>query len=276
MRHAFDADTGAGFGAAGGWAPGISLETFARASHELRQPLSGILGHVAALRRSGLGEDEQGQRLLHIQRAAHHMAQVLDAALELSAIVFSSVNGASELVDAAERAQQVADMLRPLADAKGIALVATPGAGSAVCMASRRRLTQVLLNLMGNAVQHCGRGATVTVSVGCTDGRWLTVDVADDGPGIEPHHLARLFQPFYRVPRVPPGLGNPSPSSDGGEKARERRFGSSRAGGEAGEGSGGLGLAIVRALVLQMGGEVDVSSMPGRGTRFGVRIPRVG
>jgi signal transduction histidine kinase len=273
MRHAFDADTGAGFGAASGWAPGISLETFARASHELRQPLSGILGHVAALRRTGLGEDEQGKRLLHIQRAAHHMAQVLDAALELSAIVFSSVNGASELVDAAEQAQQVADMLRPLAEAKGIALVATPVAGSAVCMASRRRLTQVLLNLVGNAVQHCGRGATVTVSVACADGRWLMLDVADDGPGIEPYHLARLFQPFYRVP---PCLGNPSPPTEGDEEARARPFGSSRAGGEAGEGTSGLGLAIVRALVLQMGGEVEVSSTPGRGTRFGVRIPRVG
>jgi two-component system, OmpR family, phosphate regulon sensor histidine kinase PhoR len=273
MRHAFDADTGVGFGTAGGWAPGISLETFARASHELRQPLSGILGHVAALRRSGLGEDEQGQRLLHIQRAAHHMAQVLDAALELSAIVFSSVNGAGELVDAAEQAQQVTDMLRPLAEAKGIALVAAPAAGSAVCMASRRRLTQVLLNLVGNAVQHCGRGATVTVSVACTDGRWLTVDVADDGPGIEPHHLARLFQPFYRVP---PGLGKPNPAPKGDEDARERPFGSSCAGGEAGEGTSGLGLAIVRALVLQMGGEVEVSSEPGRGARFGVRIPRVG
>jgi signal transduction histidine kinase len=246
MRHAFDVDSGAGFGAAGGWAPGISLETFARASHELRQPLSGILGHVAALRRPGLDADEQGQRLLHIQRAAHHMAQVLDAALELTAITSGSTGGASELVDAAEQAQQVADMLRPLAEAKGITLAVSPAAGSAACMASRRRLTQVLLNLVGNAVQHCGRGASVTVGVQCGDARWLTVEVRDDGHGIGPQHLARMFQPFYR------------------------------ARGEAGEGTCGLGLAIVRALVLQMGGEVEVSSAPGCGTRFGVRIPRVG
>lgn len=246
MRHAFDVDTGAGFGAAGGWAPGISLETFARASHELRQPLSGILGHVAALRRPGLGADEQGQRLLHIQRAAHHMAQVLDAALELSAIASGAARGGSELVDAAEQAQQVVDMLRPLAEAKGIALAMGTTQGSPVCMASRRRLTQVLLNLLGNAVQHCGRGARVTIGVACADARWLTLEVSDDGPGIAPQHLARLFQPFYR------------------------------AGGEAGEGTCGLGLAIVRALVLQMGGEVDVRSAPGHGTCFGVRIPRVG
>lgn len=246
MRHGFDVDTGAGFGAAGGWAPGISLETFARASHELRQPLSGILGHVAALRRPGLGADEQGQRLLHIQRAAHHMAQVLDAALELSAIACGSGSGASELLDAAEQARQVADMLRPLAESKGIALVVSPESGSAECMASRRRVTQVLLNLVGNAVQHCGRGATVTISVAVVDARWLWVEVADDGPGIEPHRLARLFQPFYRASAA------------------------------AEEGSSGLGLAIVRALVVQMGGDVDVRSSRGQGTRFAIRIPRVG
>jgi signal transduction histidine kinase len=246
MRHVFDVDTGAGFGAAGGWAPDISLETFARASHELRQPLSGILGHVAALRRPGLDVGEQGQRLLHIQRAAHHMAQVLDAALELSAIASGSAGSGTELLDAAEQARQVADMLRPLADAKGITLAVLPAQGSPVCMASRRRLTQVLLNLVGNAVQHCGRGASVDVAVACADARWLTIQVADDGPGIAAQHLSRLFQPFYR------------------------------AGGEAGEGTCGLGLAIVRALVLQMGGEVEVSSAPGCGTRFGVRIPRAG
>ena len=246
MRHAFDVDCGAGFGAAGAWAPGISLETFARASPELRQPLSGILGHVAALRRSALDAEELGQRLLHIQRAAHHMAQVLDAALELSAIASGCTGGASELVDAHEQAQQVADMLRPLSEAKGITLAVSPQSGSAACMVSRRRLAQVLLNLVGNAVQHCSRGASVSVGVECSDPRWLTVEVRDDGPGIGPHHLPRLFQPFYR------------------------------AGGEAGEGTCGLGLSIVRALVLQMGGEIKVSSAPGCGTRFEVRIPRAG
>ena len=270
MRAAFDADTGAGFGAAGAWAPGISLETFARASHELRQPLSGILGHVAALRRPGLDADEQGRRLLHIQRAAHHMAQVLDAALELSSITLGAAGG-GELVDAAELVQQVAEMLRPLAEAKGITLAALPAAGSAVCMASRRRLTQVLLNLLGNAVQHCGRGTTVSASVACADERWLVVEVADDGPGIEPHHLARLFQPFYKVPCGP---GRPGAPSRGDREARERP-GASAGGGEPGPGSAGLGLAIVRALLVQMGGEVDVSSAPGQGARFQVRIPRV-
>ena len=245
MRHAFDVDGGADWGTGGGWAPGISLETFARASHELRQPLSGILGHVAALRRPGLDADEQGQRLLHIQRAASHMAQVLDAALELSAISLGSAGAGSELVDAADQARQVAGMLRPLAEAKGITLQVSRTQGSADCMASRRRLTQVLLNLVGNAVQHCGRGTRVSIGVDCAGARWLTLQVDDDGPGIGPHHLARVFQPFYR------------------------------AGGEGGEGTCGLGLAIVRALVLQMGGEVEVRSTPGCGTRFAVRLPRV-
>jgi two-component system, OmpR family, phosphate regulon sensor histidine kinase PhoR len=115
--------------------------------------------------------------------------------------------------------------------------------GTAV-IADARALEQVLVNLLDNAVKYTPEGGRATVSASVS-GESVDVEVADTGPGIERHHLPRLFERFYRV-----------------EPGRSR-----------GSGGTGLGLAIVKHLVQMQAGEIGVDTGEG-GTRFHVRLPR--
>ena len=112
--------------------------------------------------------------------------------------------------------------------------------------ADRRALEQVFTNLLDNAVKYCGAGATVRVRAQQTE-RGLRVEIADTGPGIEPRHLPRLFERFYRV-----------------DSGRSRDMGGT-----------GLGLSIVKHLIETMGGAIGVESTPGRGSTFWFTLPAV-
>jgi two-component system phosphate regulon sensor histidine kinase PhoR len=103
----------------------------------------------------------------------------------------------------------------------------------------RRALEHVLTNLIDNAVKYCGPGTHVWISV-TTTAETLTVNVSDDGPGIDERHLPRIFERFYRV-----------------DAGRSREVGGT-----------GLGLSIVKHLVEAMGGSVSVDSKLGHGTTF--------
>jgi two-component system phosphate regulon sensor histidine kinase PhoR len=118
-----------------------------------------------------------------------------------------------------------------------------PGAEGVRARIDRRALEQVVTNLLDNAVKYAGEGANVTVSVGLEADR-VRVVVADDGIGIAPAHVGRVFERFYRV-----------------DAGRSRELGGT-----------GLGLSIVKHLVELMGGTVDVESEPGKGARFTLRL----
>jgi two-component system phosphate regulon sensor histidine kinase PhoR len=107
-----------------------------------------------------------------------------------------------------------------------------------------RVLEQVLENLLDNAVKYAGEGAHVEVSTRARNGR-VEVLVADDGVGISPAHVGRIFERFYRV-----------------DAGRSRELGGT-----------GLGLAIVKHMVELLSGTVDVESEPGKGARFTIRLP---
>jgi len=110
--------------------------------------------------------------------------------------------------------------------------------------ADRRGLEQVFTNLLDNAVKYCGAGARIRLSARRTE-RGLRVEIADTGPGIEPRHLPRLFERFYRV-----------------DSGRARDMGGT-----------GLGLSIVKHLIEAMGGSIGVESTPGRGSTFWFTLP---
>ena len=111
--------------------------------------------------------------------------------------------------------------------------------------ADRRALEQVFTNLLDNAVKYCAAGAQRPPARRTRGRRTLRVEIADTGPGIEPRHLPRLFERFYRV-----------------DSGRSRDMGGT-----------GLGLSIVKHLVEAMGGTIGVDSTPGRGSTFWFTLP---
>ena len=121
-----------------------------------------------------------------------------------------------------------------------------PGGEGQRARIDRRALEQVLTNLLDNAIKYAGEGARVTVSVALAGDR-VEIAVADDGLGISPAHLGRVFERFYRV-----------------DAGRSRELGGT-----------GLGLSIVKHLVEAMGGQVTVDSAVGHGSVFSVTLPQL-
>jgi two-component system phosphate regulon sensor histidine kinase PhoR len=214
----------------------------ANASHELRTPIAAI-GAAAETLLGGAVDDPAAARTFVdiIARHAERLSRLTQDLLDLSRIESRQWRLEPQDVDAAKLARTVLDLLERPARDKGLALVVAVPDGLAV-RADPRALEQVLVNLVDNAVKYTAAGS-VTVGARRDEGG-AVLEVADTGPGIERHHLPRLFERFYRV--------------DAG-RSRE-------------QGGTGLGLAIVKHLVQGMGGEVGVESGAG-GTRFWVRLP---
>jgi two-component system sensor histidine kinase MtrB len=171
------------------------------------------------------------------------MRRLIQSLMELSRLDAGQEPLRRESIDLAAIAHESVELLRPLAAARGLALrldlVSAPGAGDP------DRLAQVIANLVGNAIQHHGPGpGSVTVTTR-REGHRMVLGVTDDGPGIPPEHLLRIFERFHRVDAARAG---------GGEHS-------------------GLGLAIVKAIVDVHGGEVAAENRPGGGARFTVSLP---
>ena len=181
-----------------------------------RQALEDLAGETDRLR--GLVED-----LLRLARGDRHQSE------ERTRVDLSTL-----LCD-------VADSLRPLAQAKGLSLSCDPQPGL-ILMGDSDSLIRLFVNLLDNAIKFtkCG-GVTVT---GRSEADMLTVEIADTGPGIAPEHLAYIFDRFYRV-----------------ETARS-------------SGGTGLGLAIARQIVQAHGGDITAASKMGEGTTIFVQLPK--
>ncbi|WP_157249147.1 HAMP domain-containing sensor histidine kinase [Nonomuraea typhae] len=213
------------------------------ASHELRTPLTSILGY-AEYSRQNPGADPS-EMLRRVEKAAGRMSLLVDDLLLLAR------------VDQQRPLQmRPVDMLALAADAVHDARILAPdrnvklevvGDAALIVSGDEVRLRQVVANLMSNALHHTDPGTPVTVRVGA-GARTAFLEVADQGPGLTPEQLERVFERFYRA-----------------DSARSRRTGEDR--------GSGLGLAIVRALVEAHGGAVRVHSRPGAGATFRVELP---
>jgi two-component system phosphate regulon sensor histidine kinase PhoR len=144
----------------------------------------------------------------------------------------------------ADAVEEVVASLGEQARARQIVL-STDAADAPPVVSDGDRLRHILENLLENAIKYTPQGGHVGVSARAAEDGSVVFEVADDGPGIPPEHLPRIFERFYRV-----------------DKARSREMGGT-----------GLGLSIVKHLAEGMGATVSVASEPGRGTRFSVRIP---
>ena len=214
----------------------------ANASHELRTPVAAIRGAAETLLAGALDDPKAAREFVEIvHRQAERLSRLTQDLLDLSRLESRQWRFEVAPVDLAALARTALELHGPAARKKELALASTVPPGLAA-MGDVRALEQVVVNLVDNAVKYTIAGS-VTVAAAAR-GEDVLVTVTDTGPGIEPHHLARLFERFYRVD---PG------------RAREA-------------GGTGLGLAIAKHLVQGMAGEITVES-GAEGTRFTVRLP---
>ncbi|HSI56601.1 MAG TPA: ATP-binding protein [Ideonella sp.] len=213
-------------------------------SHELRSPLNSILGYSQILLRSDHLAAEPRAAVQTIHGSGEHLLGLIDELLDLARIEADRMLLEPAPVALGEFTDELLRMVRPQAEAKGLRLVSTrSGAVPACVRADGKRLLQVLLNLLTNAVRFTDAG-TVALHLAGEPG-WVRFEVSDTGIGIAPQDVRRIFQPFER-----------------GAAGRLR-----------GEPGAGLGLTITDKLVSLMGGSLRVHSTPGQGSRFEVRLP---
>ncbi len=222
-----------------------------RVSHELRTPLNAIMGFSQLLALDGALPDKQRGWVQQLLGASQHLLGLVDDILDLSAAQTGELPVVSSRFELAPLLAELAELLGASAQQAGIALLPQPlaaavPAGSTV-QADRKRLKQVLVNLLANAIKYHHRGHAagwVRIAAQQEDGDWV-FSVADNGPGLSEAQCARLFRPFERL-----GAHNsPVPGS-------------------------GLGLALCRQLTEAMGGQISVHSRLGEGASFSVRLPR--
>lgn len=215
----------------------------ANASHELRTPVAAIRGAAETLLAGALSDPDSARHFVDmVARHAERLARLTRDLLDLSRIESGQWTMELGRVELSGMAQSVLDLHADRAAEKALRLARDVPEGLAA-RADARALEQVLVNLVDNAVKYTPQGGVVTVGAAQQD-RGVVLTVADTGPGIDRHHLPRLFERFYR-----------------GDPGRSRE-----------QGGTGLGLAIVKHLTQAQGGEVGVESGAG-GTRFWVRLP---
>lgn len=212
-------------------------------SHELRTPLNGILGYAQLLYMEGSLDSKQRMRVDRMLEAGQHLLQMINRVLDLSEIEAGSFELNAASVDLPQLAEACLDIVRPAADAKGLALrLRTAPDASQQVLADAPRLRQVLLNLLGNAVKFTTHG-TVELRVPAAGADMLRIEVADTGPGIPRDQSGLLFRDFERLA----GAGHV-------------------------EGAG-LGLAISARLAAAMGGRLGHGDNPGGGSVFWLELP---
>lgn len=237
----------AGARAAAEAASNAKSQFLANMSHELRTPLNAILGYSQLLEREDLSE-RQRSAVDTIHQSGSHLLTLITDILDLSKIEAGKLDLLLGSFDLFQCVSQVSDMVRLRSEEKGLhfELQLSPDLPAQV-IGDAKRIRQILLNLLGNAVKFTATGSirleisVATWGEGCVR---LRMDVIDTGAGIAQPELERLFRPFEQA-------GSPSDRSGGT----------------------GLGLSISRQLVHAMHGDIEVQSTLGTGTRFRVEIP---
>jgi two-component system phosphate regulon sensor histidine kinase PhoR len=227
---------------------GARQEFVANVSHELRTPLSLIKSAAETLLDGAKSDPAALDRLLPIiDRHADRLTLLIDDLLLLSQLDSGRIAMQPQPVSMRAAAQEVLEDLAQRARARGVHLENAIPDGL-VAQADPDRLRQVFSNLVDNGIKYGRSGGVLELTGTALGGGRVEVCVRDDGPGIPPEALARVFERFYRV-----------------DKARSRE-----------QGGTGLGLAIVKHAIQAHGGEVRVESEPGHGAAFYFTLPAAG
>lgn len=215
-------------------------EFLSRMSHELRTPLTAIAGFAELLSLDELS-DEQRESAATIQRASQHLLRLVDDVLDIARIESGALAISLEPVRIADVVAGALELAQPLAQRHRIELDAPAPRDDLYALTDNQRLKQVLVNLIVNGIKYNQPGGRVTLTVDAASDGVVRIEVIDTGPGIDRRSIGRLFTPFERL------------------------------GATEVEGSG-LGLALSKAMVESMGGQIGVHSEPGSGSIFWVEI----
>ncbi len=224
-------------------------ESMARTvSHELRAPLSSIRAYTELVLDEGVGSinDEQRVFLQRVASSCEYLERLVEDLLDLSRLRAGEVSVKPAVVDLRTLVKRVVDSLRQrIVDAEiGLRVDLAPEISRLVV--DPTRLSQVLQNLVDNAVKFSYRGSVVEIKA-ALEGAQVVISVSDSGPGIAPEEQEAVFREFYR---------------GRGEHAQPRT-------------GAGLGLAISRRVARLLGGDLTLASEPGRGSTFYLRLPFV-
>ncbi len=215
-------------------------------SHELRTPLNGILGYAQLLLDRDDNDLKRAEALQTIRTSGQHLLALINDILDMNKIEAGALELVASTTQLTGFVQGVTAFFTPEAHRKGLVLTATCDSALPDWVTTDpRRLRQILLNLIGNAVKFTDQGR-VLVESRATEKGLMQVRVSDTGPGIPPDRLAVIFEPFKQAgPRQQRAKGT------------------------------GLGLAIAREIAHQMGGSLTVQSVEGEGTTFTLEVPVV-
>ncbi len=225
-------------------------------SHELRTPLNSIIGFTGIVSQGLAGplNDEQKKQLGMVRASAQHLLALINDVLDISKIEAGELTVASEPFDLTASIRKVAGIVGPLAERKRLVLAINIGEGVDGMVGDARRVEQILLNLLGNAIKFTDDGSVaLTVEpvaqfaseAEASPAAAVRMRVADTGMGIKADEMTQLFRPFRQI-----------------DSTLSRKH----------EGTG-LGLAICRRLALLMGGRIEVESRWGEGSVFTLTLP---
>ena len=218
----------------------------AQISHELRTPLNGILGSSEAIREGIYGPltDAQRKALETLDRTAKHQLSLVNDLLDLTKIEKGSFEPHLEAVSLSKTVEEVFEILRDKAHQGRIRLQFGPKLEVLVIETDARRVRQMLLNLIGNAIKFTPEGGSVTVTCE-SQGEMVAIHVQDTGIGIAPEELPRMFEAFTQLDSV----------------LQRQHAGS------------GLGLSLTAKFATLLGGEIKASSTPNKGSTFTILLP---
>jgi len=224
----------------------------ANVSHELRSPLTALTGFIETLQGPAADDANARHRFLEMMaKESDRMARLVADLLSLSKLQASERTAPEQRTDLFNVLHRVFSSLGGLADKAGIEIVLDMNADMPMVIGDSDELTQVFQNLVENAIKYSPEGSAVRVSI-CKPKKskkkkqkYLCVCVTDQGEGIDPIHIPRLTERFYRI-----------------DKGRSRM-----------KGGTGLGLAIVKHILIRHRGWLTIDSKPGEGSAFSVYLP---
>jgi signal transduction histidine kinase len=217
-------------------------------SHELRTPLNAIIGltEMMVTNATRFGTEKAQEPLQRVNSAGTHLLGLINQVLDLSKIEAGKLEFNPQTVQLAPLINDVVDTGGQLAEKNKNRLIVDAQENLGVLTVDPMRLRQILLNLLSNACKFTKEGEIRLRARRVANGRdWIEFAVADNGIGMTPEQQAKLFEDFSQA-----------------DAATAQRFGGT-----------GLGLAITRKLARMMGGDVTVTSEPGKGSVFTVRLP---
>jgi signal transduction histidine kinase len=211
----------------------------------LRTPLNSIIGFTGILLQKMVGplSEEQEKQLGMVQGSARHLLELINDVLDISKIEADQIILSNENFDMADSIQKSVEKILPMAEKKGLQLKTEITPESIMINNDQRRVDQILLNLLNNAIKFTESGQVELDSR--IENGWLVTKVSDTGIGIKPEDLQTLFKPFRQI-----------------DTGLTRQY----------EGTG-LGLSICKRLVEIMGGDIQAESEAGKGSVFTFKLP---